>query len=517
MARNSWWFTRPKRSLESVPRILKEIAANYLDHPWKGKRSQHLALENSLEETQIKAFGDRRDAGGSGARTYMAWLFSLGLVFYDAEDGKLRLTLAGEALINDEDPVNVLTHQIMKYQFPSAFTRSGKSQVAPDFKIRPIIFLLQLLTDSRLDNRLSEEELARIVLVKAKKHRDLDRVANEIVAFRLEKPSLDEEAFQAQWGSSYKNLKDVANTIFNWLDYTRLTNRIINSPGEMQISTGRLNDVNQLLEVYLEKPLLKLTDNDVQYQRSFGLSPGKIKDTRKFSDNGSLSKERQRELIVESIFQKMGDTSPIILPTSADFMRIAQSSGLPVDDVVKIITNKYPRGNLNSFLANYRAMAFNSRSQALEFEKTTANVFNNIFGYQTRTIGQTGRKLDILMFSDSEGYQAIIDTKAYTNYSITSNNEHAMTVEYIPKISTYSEWPNNPLAFYLYIAGGFKTTINNGLHTVTQKTGIPGSAIGIDPLIQLIQLKQSAGDSDWNHQKLRQLFAKNKEILPTDF
>lgn len=60
------------------------------------------------------------------------------------------MTLAGEAIMNGESPVPVLTNQTLKYQFPSAFSVGRGVQVLDRFKIRPFRFLLRLLDDDRI-------------------------------------------------------------------------------------------------------------------------------------------------------------------------------------------------------------------------------------------------------------------------------------------------------------------------------------------------------------------------------
>lgn len=121
---NYWWITRPKRRLNSVPEVLASIAKESLNSQWAGQRDAHLSVEEALEEAGLKRKGDRRDQTGGGARTYFAWIKSLGLVFEHESSKQLKLTLAGEAILSGESPVKILTSQILKYQFPSSFSLS---------------------------------------------------------------------------------------------------------------------------------------------------------------------------------------------------------------------------------------------------------------------------------------------------------------------------------------------------------------------------------------------------------
>lgn len=102
--RNTWWVTRPKRYLGSVPRALTAIASISIGIPWSTPdKAVPLAIEDALETSGLKRKGTRRDRAGSGARTYRSWLKSLGLLFMDNQD-QLQLTLAGEDLINGDHP-----------------------------------------------------------------------------------------------------------------------------------------------------------------------------------------------------------------------------------------------------------------------------------------------------------------------------------------------------------------------------------------------------------------------------
>ena len=58
------------------------------------------------------------------------------------------------------------------------------------------------------------------------------------------------------------------------------------------------------------------------------------------------------------------------------------------------------------------------------------------------------------------GYQAIIDNKAYSKYSISNDHRNRMVHNYINGLVNYSQSPL-PLAFFSYIAGGFSPSIDS--------------------------------------------------------
>ena len=182
---NYWWVTRPKRKLNSIPEVLSTFSEISLNQEWQGQRDTHLDLEEALEEAGLKRVGERRDQTGGGARTYQAWVASLGLIFIQESTKQLKLTLAGEAIMNGDSPVSVLKNQILKYQFPSSFSTSKGVNVSSRFKVRPFRFLLRLLMDTSV-NGLSEEEIAKVIITNAENETEdcYRKVVDKLMEFR---------------------------------------------------------------------------------------------------------------------------------------------------------------------------------------------------------------------------------------------------------------------------------------------------------------------------------------------
>ncbi|MDR2266089.1 MAG: AlwI family type II restriction endonuclease [Christensenellaceae bacterium] len=232
---NYWWVTRPKRKLNSVPDVLTTFSEISLNQAWEGARSTHLSLEKALEEAGLKRVGNRRDQTGGGARTYQAWIESLGLIFHQESTGHIQLALAGEALINGESPVVILKNQILKYQFPSSFSLSRGVAVSEMFKIRPFRFLLRLMSDPQIAY-LTEEEIAKIIMVEAENETEktYNYIVSRILEFRDKGNScLDKDFFtkyksgkgQVNLAHPYSHLTDTANTCLNWFEYTQIVYR----------------------------------------------------------------------------------------------------------------------------------------------------------------------------------------------------------------------------------------------------------------------------------------------------
>ena len=275
---NYWWVTRPKRKLDSVPEVLAAFADISLNQEWSGQRNCHLAYEEALEVAGLKRTGERRDQTGGGARTYKAWLLSLGLIFTQESTGKIKLTLAGEAIMDGQSPVTVLTNQILKYQFPSSFSIGRGVQVSQRFHIRPFRFLLRLLADSRI-SYLTEEEIAKVVAVEAENETDrcFESIVRKILQYRTSGDScLDPDFFLIYQSSKgginlkhpYSHLFDLANTLVNWLEYTQLVKR---DNGKVSI----LNEKKELVSKILNSnpPFIDRPENQEYFQRKYGVDP----------------------------------------------------------------------------------------------------------------------------------------------------------------------------------------------------------------------------------------------------
>lgn len=514
---NYWWVTRPKRKLNSVPEVLSAFAELSLDQEWQGQRESHLSFEDALEQAGLKRKGERRDQTGGGARTYKAWLTSLGLIFTQESTGKIKLTLAGEAIMAGDSPVEVLKNQILKYQFPSSFSLSRGVQVAPRFKIRPFRFLLRLLNDPEIEY-LTEEEIAKIIVTKAENETDkcYRYIVGKILEFRQSGDMIHEEDFFDKYKSSkgdinpeqpYRHLMDLANTIVNWLEYTQLVKR---DNGEVRILEDKRLEVQQILSV--SPPFIDRPEQHEYFQRKYGLDPKHKKDTRNLTETKTITakiiaeQKIKKAYIVESLKQ------PITKITTDLIDKIAEQTGFEDKLVEEILLKLYPRGSVGAFMTEYFEMAFKGRDEATDFEKATVQLFQNVFGFEAKHVGPIGLTPDVLILSDKDGYQAIIDNKAYSKYTISNDHHNRMVHNYIGNLNRYSN-SSAPLAFFSYIAGGFGKNINSQIIDIVNATGVSGSAMSVSNMIKLVESYES---KHYTHKNIRDIFSVNRQILLSD-
>lgn len=514
---NYWWVTRPKRKLNSIPEVLAAFADLSLNQEWDGQRDSHLAYEEALEQAGLKRKGERRDQTGGGARTYKAWLVSLGLIFTQESTGKIKLTLAGEAIMNGDSPVEVLKGQILKYQFPSAFSIGRGVQVASRFKIRPFRFLLRLLDDERI-KYLTEDEIAKIIVTEAETESDkcYNYIVDRIIQFRSYGDScLDSDFFEKYQSSKghvnpehpYSHLMDLANTIINWLEYTQLVKR---DGGQVEILDDKREEVQTVLRGnpnFIDRPELH-----EYFQRKYGLDPKHRKDNRNLTLTKTVTAAMiaKQKIMQAYIAESLEKPITKITPQVVDY--IVNVTGIDGKTVENVLVETYPHGSVGAFMTKYFEMAFKGRDEATEFEKATVELFQDVLGYEAKHVGPIGLTPDVLLVSDSDGYQAILDNKAYHKYTISNDHYNRMVHNYIENLSNYSE-SGKELAFFSYIAGGFGKNIDKQLRTIVDATGVNGSVISVSNMIKMVEQHNKV---PYSHSKIKDIFSVNRQILMKD-
>lgn len=515
---NYWWVTRPKRKLTSVPDVLATIVESSLNQSWD--RSAHLTLEQALENAGLKRVGDRRDQTGGGGRTYKAWLISLGLIFVQERTGQVQLTLAGEAIIRGEPPVPILTNQILKYQFPSAFSLNRNVEVSPRFKIRPFRFLLRLLSDRRI-KYLTQEEIAKIVITEAENETEIcyEYIVAKIEEFRAlgGGKGRGNECLSEDFANLYKSskgtiniehpfdaLKDIANTIINWLEYTQLVSR---DASTISILDERTEDVVRILAE--NPPFIDRPAEHEFFQRKYGLDLTHKKDTRNLNKTTTVTADAIAEMRIRRAYIGESLKRPITKIDSHLIDTISEQTGFGTALVEDTLKRFYPNGSIGAFMTEYFEMAFKGREDATDFEKATVTIFQDVFGFRANHVGPIGLTPDVLVLSDREGFSGIVDNKAYSRYSITNDHRNRMVHNYIPSYKN-GEYP---LAFFSYIAGGFGANIDAQLNSIATEVKIDGSALSVSNMIKMIERQQECA---YSHCSLRKIFSLNRQILLSD-
>lgn len=514
---NTWWITRPKRDLLSVPLCLAVIAHNAQGKVWNTPtKDTELAIERGLEDSGLKRRGNRRDQGGGGARTYRAWMKSLGLLFMN-DNGELWLTSAGEALVNAEPPLEIIKKQVLTYQYPSTFTAKGAARVDGRFKVRPFIFLLQLLLDERLEGYLKErDEIGKIVIAygETNKQASVDAVIELILRHRQSGDAILPEDYletfkssrsaQAELEKIFKEHGDIANTLGNWLGYTQLIQR---EAGQWSIPEDAKAEAQAIVNEHANQPLIKDHKDEEKFQRRYGLKPGQRKDTRNLnSEHATRTSAAIEADRIKLVMMEISSTRLIDNVDHALVEEIATRTGSTHARVEQVLAETYPNGAADAFMHGYVQLAFQSRERATEFEQATAEIFRTVFGFNAQQMGQQGLRPDIVVSSDEQAYAGIIDNKAYKQgYSLTHSQRNAMRT-YIETFDSY-KIDEQPLRFFCYVVSEYKRTINAQIKEVAELNGVPGSAITSRDVVRLAR----PGNRP-THAQFLELFTGNKVI-----
>ena len=510
-----WWVTRPKRRLNSVPEELATFASVALNQKWRANRSTHIAFEEALESSQVKRVGERRDQSGSGGRTHAAWLSSLGLWF--EYNDVVHLTLAGQAILDGKSAFEVLKKQVLSYQFPSSY--SVEVGVTPRFRIHPFVFLLKLLADKRI-SYLTQDEIAFVVILEAEDESKqcFESVVEKILAYRAGNGAWITDDYLLNYKATRQKLGDIANTLINWLDYTRLVFREKGKTSSLNDSIVRIaDDCWKEVEIIVSSPssFIKNVNDPVVFQRKYGIDPWHQKDTRHLLKTSPISaKSIEKNRILKEFF-RISSQKPVCKIDSSIVELVSRFASTEYSFTEDVLNESYPYGAINGFLTEYRDMAFRGRDEAIDFEKATANLFRDVFGFKTSHIGQSGGKSspDVLLLSDPEGYQAILDNKAYSRYSISGDHYNRMIHNYINKLGSYSS-SHYPLAFFSYISGGFAPNFDGQVNRLVRESGVKGSGISV---YRLIELTEKQIQNSFSHRELRRIFSVGRQIRTTDF
>ncbi|WP_216452659.1 restriction endonuclease FokI C-terminal domain-containing protein, partial [Arcanobacterium phocae] len=239
-------------------------------------------------------------------------------------------------------------------------------------------------------------------------------------------------------------------------DVTR-TNSTISSGTTVKLDPPKIDQVREHIEHFGKLPLVSVFDDQINkkekskalasFQRTFGRGPFHSRDNRRISEIQDSAKQLSDLAIISAAVTTLFPDRLITEPTEELVTIIHNQTGQPESFIEAALIQLFPNKQkvLSDFLLRYHDMAFSGTDNAILFEKTTASIFHDILGFHTQHVGQQGKKPDVL-FSD-ESVEGIIDTKAYSSYSLESDHQLRMQTNYIPST------PNAQV--FIYIAGGF--------------------------------------------------------------
>lgn len=526
MAYKHWFVSRQKRQLTTILPALIAFSDICVGKKWAGNSELQLAFEDELQRREITEHGKLRarkeGLGGGGIRTLFKQMKDLGLIFTEDDNGICRLTLIAEALIKGEITfVDAMRIQLQKYQYPSAACWSGSGSVDHSFRVHPFQFLLRLLRYEPLNNYLTTDEIAYIVIHQADSDDEatFNAVSGWILAHRqdgtlpfsivdkvcINSEMSDEEVKQIKVNqTAYHN---IGNTFCNYLS---LTQYIDKGYKQISIRSGKEQEVDSFIQnkpTFVPRP--DLTEN---YIRAYGRGNA-AKDLRDFDREDHKTVKELNEARIRKEYVLLALKTPITGITTDVVRAITKNTGIDEQFVEKFLIRCYPNGNISDFFLSYKELAYMGKEGARDFELATCEIFKKIIKMRAKHVGPIGNTPDVFVESEEGQYCGIIDNKAYKNgYSISGDHARVMKDVYIPNVNDYGE-AKYPLAFFTYIAGSFGKNINSQVQTLYNDTGVCGSAMPVDLFINIVQ---DYAESGYDHNILRNIFSVNREITLAD-
>lgn len=502
--RQYWVISRPKRKLILVPDLLKIFSAAALGQTWTGNRALQKRFERNLTNAHWKAQNLSDD--GSGGRTYAALLYLLGL-WYEDDNNEVRITLAGQEILDGDPPIPIITKQLLDFQYPSPYSIKPSVNVSRSFRVRPFRFILKLFLERNVE-RLTQDEIAFCLVPYAINDSCQDICLAKIHDFRTNRSDLIKQAV-VDSGTTEDNLRNIGNTAVNNFEYSGyfIEQEDIKS---LEIKPSKIQEANDFLSS-LRKSMIQNPEDAQTFQKHYGTGLKKSKD---YSDSirQPLPINPNERKILEQ-FYIIASNEPIFSMDSDLVDRVSTSTGA-TKNMVKNTLERLPlETQANQFYQSYLQLSVGGNSTAEDFERKTCALYNEGFKINAWWVGRKPRHPDIILFFDVVGSRlGIIDTKAYSEYHLPLDHKNKMAYTYIPKFRTYDyNGKTYRLSFFGYVAGGFTNTISSSFNELIGMTAVSGHLISAQNLLTLLEIYRQR---HLNFDKLIEIFTINKEIIP---
>ena len=450
---------------------------------WTGQQEQQDKFSALLDQYSLKKGGKLRDKNSGGARTYIAQLELLGLVFKDS-NGLYYPTLSGLDMLDATEIVKTLQYQLLKLQYPSTYTLNKGSAIDAKFEIRPFVFLLRLAADNDIQG-LSDEDIC-IPIIFGENNKSFEKCKKLIIESRLhglESVIPFSEELQQTSNKSKAHLdllaslkSDVANTFSNYLDSTGLairrnvdsTNRIFPHP-----------DIFELLNEVDSRPLIKFagqTENQADLQ--FGNRRGATKDTRRNFKPQLPVLDSISGFIFNRFLSDVGlPATQTEIKNFAD--KLAQEFKVANSDVLDALS---PILSNQDYYSGFRLLELSrgGHKTDVEFEKTVTKIFELDFGYDAKWTGTTQDKesrryMDVFVVETGRNRCGIIDTKSKSNgsYNLPYPDRAKACDRYIDAARDLYGGKNLDLSFVCYISNQIASGAEKLALQIYEKKNIP--------------------------------------------
>ena len=526
--RRTWMFPRNIRRIHpwkiaQICAVFKQISQ---ERTWSGNQALQDAICKALESCGLKTQGEQYDLKSGGPRTYFAQLKCLGLIFQREDKRRIWFTKAGDDLINGKPPLLIMQTLLLKHQYPSVYGNLRNVKMHPEIKVKPFLFVLEILLEKSV-GYLTYEELI-IPIIYGHNEDSLEICVKKILQFRKtgvfadvicdkDKDLYTPRTKGRRFEKSLEDFKEIANTCKNYLQACCLIT-VEDNAGikQIQVNVDMLQTIEKAIKS--KNRYIKVAAQEESFQRALGSWDSK-KDTRNLSQTYLKQKASKGELIIIAKFIEYCGENAVIDYPNEFIENMEKDYGLD-ESVTRKTIQPLLINTLSYYESTFLEMSKGGTSTATKFEKAVCILFNNRLHFKAEHTGQrkrtegVGGYADVFIVALDNKHCAIIDTKASPAYTITSDDYAKMISNYIVNYKELCNKQDLDLEFCLYVAGGLqKERVKTKLKEIKKETRVSASAINAFELLQL-----SMKNIPKNQQsKVRSVFKKTKVVCNSDF
>ena len=465
--RNFWFVTRPLRDPQYHADGLRALqkATNNFTEKWKGNRDLHKKYEQLLIDAGMKK--DNVSRSGSGGRTWAAMLKTYAYV-YENSEGYLKPAKVARAILKGQKVPENIRKQVLTLQIPNSYFVSGafRPKFSKDYRIQPVIFLIRLANDSRLNKHISNDEIILFAMT-AKRDDELDEKVEQIIKYRHsdanEKQKIEAEVFSANGDISrvdsrkdFSKYSDVATTFTILCRFTGYALADHENHGLKGIDDPKLwKEFEKFCARY---PFNRRIDTDPMF---YSLSAGLDVDTYKTQygvEAKVASRTRKRNIKAQQLLK--------------DY---PQPEDLTIQELTTILSKEFIGSEAQKIAEDIKARKFKAASDSfvdaylhesdnLEFERKTARVLRGMglitemHPDPTTSFNNANENIDVVAEANGDNL-ILVDAKNYAkNFNLSAALRNVMANSYI---AGYKGYDGLDPKYYCYVTANTSSNEKN--------------------------------------------------------
>lgn len=457
--RQFWFVPRPVRDpmvIEDALIALKE-ATNNFTLQWQGNRPLQMKYEQLLVKAGVK--GGSISASGSGGRTWCAILKFYGFVYVDGENRVKPTKVSRMILDNVKIPENV-KKQIMVWQIPNAY---NIKDYVDGYHIQPIIFLLKLVNDERLDKKIFNDEITlfamtavtdddyEIKVQEILKYRQLSDEKKEALAVKIFTEKGDIERKDSRKG--FQKYRDVATTLSLLCRFTEYAK-------PMHGGIAGIDDDNKMEEFNKFCQRYPFNERIFYDEDLYTLNAGLDIDTYKAQHVNGRVATRDKKIAMKAHKVLSKYPSPEELSMRDLVAELSTKfTATEAERVAEQVKAKKFETNNDAFLERYRHEEDN-----LEFERETAHVLDGL-GLKTKmhprpvsNFNNGNEDIDIMAVTPDDTL-ILVDSKNYgKKFQLSAGLRNKMVTSYL---RGYKGFDGRNPGYYCYVTASKSATVSN--------------------------------------------------------